>query len=155
MSDDIAYDTDYLAAEGLLVERLREELTTVPERHVLTAPDLAEVDEQQQFTPAVHVIYAGDEVVESDDARAGDGGEQIVRQRWYTVAAVRNVREPRAGAGAREAAGEILAEILPTLAGWVPGAGYGPLVRRQAPEAAYSHGYFYVPLLWSTTIATE
>lgn len=149
-----AYDTDHLALEDLLVSRVRDELAAdslVPERNVFTAADLADVEERQQQTPAVHVIYAGDELVGGGDA---EGGAQVLAQRWYTVVAVRNVRDTRGGAGVRTVAGPILARLIRALSDWTPGPGYTALIRRQGPEAAYSAGFAYYPLLWSSNIVT-
>ena len=51
--------SDYLFIEQLLIDRVT---AVVPDlKAVLTASDLAAMEEAMQITPAAHVIYLGDE----------------------------------------------------------------------------------------------
>jgi hypothetical protein len=137
---------NYLSAEQLIIDRLEAQIDGV---HVLSAADLSGVDETRQVTPAVHVIYNGDDLGD----RAGDGADQIVRQRWLTVVATRNVRNISDGKAAREDAGKIVLEVLDALAGWQPDGEHGNLVRIAGPSPAYRTGYLYIPLAWHTAVA--
>lgn len=145
---------DYLALEGLIVARLAAQ-TAMPAKRVLTAPDIEQVEEARQTTPAYHVIYAGDR------APSGGGGAarsryQVVEQLWLVVVAVKNVRDVRRGQAAREQAGPWVTELIAALQGWRPGDDYNELQRDLgAPPAAYQAGYFYVPTLWAVTFSTQ
>lgn len=136
-----------LAAESLLVARLQERLAHLdPRPHVVTAPDLAGVAEEQQFTPAVHVVYAGHRIAQEQ----GNGQIVEIEQTWHTVVAVRNVRSVRSGAAARADASVIMAAVFRALAGWKPDM---PNVRALRPansvSAGYTTGFGYYPLSWT------
>jgi hypothetical protein len=137
---------NYLSAEQLIIDRLEAQIDGV---HVLSAADLSGVDERSQVTPAVHVVYDGDDLGD----RAGDGAAQIVRQRWLTVVATRNVRAIGSGKAAREDAGTVILQALAALAGWQPSEEHGQMVRIPGPRPAYRDGYLYVPITWHTAIA--
>lgn len=139
---------NYLSAESLIIERLRTQVTGV--RAVLSAADLAGVEEAKQVTPALHVLYDGDDLGD----RAADGADGIVRQRWLVIVAVRNARGQASGAGAREVAGPIILQVLAALGGWQPDEEHGELVRIAAPRPAFSPGGFaYFPLAFHTAIS--
>jgi len=145
---------DYLALEDLIVARLQAE-TAMPDRQVLTAPDIEEVEEQQQTTPAYHVIYAGDRAAGGARGVAANARAQVVEQLWLVVVAVKNVRKVRRGKAAREDAGPWVTEAIAALQGWKPASGYSHVQRDlSAPPAAYQAGYFYVPTLWAVTFST-
>ena len=142
---------DYLAAEPLIVTRLRGEVAGVPSAHVLTAADLSGVEARAQHTPALHVIYDGDEPLgESGQSDAGD--VQITWQRWLVVVAVRSARDTTGGAGARALAGPLLVAVIQALAGWRPSADHSPLIRASAPRPAFDAGFAYYPQLYRTAI---
>jgi len=140
---------DYLAAEELIIARLTERVGSV--RAVLSAADLAGVQEAKQTTPALHVVYDGDRLGDS----AGRGIANQVYQRWLVITAVRSARGQRTGAGAREAAGPIISAVLQALLGWAPSDEHQPLVRTSAPRPHFSAGGFaYFPLAFETRIDT-
>lgn len=148
------HQADYLAAEALIVARLQEALADLPRLKVLTVADLAGVQQQAQHTPAVQVLYAGDQV--PGGAATDRGNYHALRQRWMAVVAVRSVRRQASGQAAREQAGPILSRTLQALAGWRPGQGYGPLVRINAPAPVFRPGgYGYFPLQFETVIVTQ
>lgn len=130
--------------EQALVKRLQDVLPG--DVHVLTASDLADIDEGRQPTPAVHVIY--------DGYRPGqgrpDGKATKIAQRWLTVVAVRNARGRGNGANAREDAIQLTSKIAPKLMGYQPGKDIAPLFLSAAPPPGGSDGFLYVPLAWST-----
>lgn len=135
-----------LSAEPLIVARLQERLAAlIPAPHVLTAPDLAGVTEEQQIVPAVHVVYGGFRVTQEQ----GNGVIVEIEQTWHTVVAVRNVRDARRGSETRAEAGVIMEHVFTALAGWKP-----PLERVRAlrpataPPAGYTKGFGYYPLSW-------
>lgn len=130
--------------EQALVERLKAVLPN--DVHVLTASDLADIDEGRQPTPAVHVIYDGYRPGESRP----DGKATRISQRWLTVIAVRNARGRGHGANAREDAMELTTQIAPKLMGYQPSKEIAPLFLSAAPAPGGSDGFLYVPLAWST-----
>ena len=72
---------DYLFLEPLLVERVRSELPGLA--LVGGVPDLATVAGQQQASPAVYLIYLGDELAAGPAALGGQGRVQTVTQRAH------------------------------------------------------------------------
>ncbi len=144
--------TDYLAAEQLLIARLR---SAVPGFHaVLGAADLDGVAEAGQTVPAAHVIYDGDALPGGDAARGGAGAAQMVAQRWMIVVAVRNVRQTLSGDGARGEAGPLISQTLAALSGWQPSPAFRPLRRVPGPRPGYNAGFGYFPLLFEAQLVT-
>lgn len=141
---------DYLAAEELIITRLGPSGKNVT-RHILSATDLAGVDEQKQLTPAVFVLYDGDRLGDS----AGRNSGQMIYQKWLLIVAVRNVKGQKTGKGARDEAGPIITKVLDAMLGWSPGTDYQPMQRVVAPRPGYSPGgYAYFPLAFETRVTT-
>lgn len=143
---------NYLAAEQLIIDRLKAAFSALPALagvHVLSAADLDGVEEARQLTPAVHVIYDGDDLGDS----AGDGVDHIVRQRYLTVVVTRNVRGIKTGKAAREDAGVIVLATLGALGGWQPSSEHGEVVRIPGPRPTYRTGHQYIPIAWHTAVA--
>lgn len=132
----------FLATEAALVARLTERLPATV--RVLTAADLASVAEGSQPTPAVHVVYQGHRVAE----RRADGRALRLTQTWLTVVAVRNVRDARSGAAAREDASALVDAVFAALMGWQPDGLARPLAAADAAQAAYVAGFMYLPIGW-------
>lgn len=132
--------------EQALVERLKAQLKeTMPNVHVLTASDLADIDEGKQPTPAIHVIYNGYRVKQNRP----DGKVAAVTQTWLTVVAVRNVRDRRKGAAAREDAIPLCQKITEELMGFHPQIAASPLTLTNAPAQGTNNGFLYVPLAFA------
>lgn len=134
---------NFLALEPLLVARLAEQLADLsPKVHVLTAVDLAAVTESTQITPAIHVIYNGHRVTESDST----GRKVRVEQTWLAVVATRNVRKLATGEAARGDAGRIAARVWQSLMGFKPVMLSKPLKLVNGPNGGFSAGFQYLPL---------
>ena len=73
---------NYFAVEQPTVDRLKAQVTLVDDQYVLTAPDLAGVAEGKQNTPALYLIYAGDQVPSDENARDEYGNVQVTKQQW-------------------------------------------------------------------------
>ena len=142
-------DAHFLAAEGAIVERLREQCPEA--RAVSTAADMQAIEQRQQTTPALYVLYDGYE----PEQAVGRGRVQRVTQRWLVVAAVRNVAAPHRGDAARDAAGPLLTHTLEALQGWTPARGYSPLRLQDAPGAQWMAGFAYFPTAWTTELTTR
>ncbi|MDC8804218.1 hypothetical protein PRZ61_12275 [Halomonas pacifica] len=148
------HDDDYLAAEGLIMAHLEAELADIQGLKIMTAADVGGVDFMRQHTPAVHVVYTGDQVPGGNATDEGD--YHVLKQRWMAVVAVRSVRDQVSGKASREAAGPILSRVLKALSGWRPGPGYGTLVRINAPVPQYHKGgYVRFPLQFETVLVTQ
>jgi len=134
---------NFLALEPLLVARLAEQLADMnPKVHVLTAVDLAAVTEATQVTPAIHVIYNGHRVTESDST----GRKVRVEQTWLAVVATRNMRQLANGEAARGDAGRIAARACLELMGFKPAMLSKPLRLVSGPNGGFSAGFQYLPL---------
>lgn len=145
MSINLAVTPDFaaneLAAEPYLLEHLRAHL---PERvRVFSAADLAGVQNQDAYAPAVHVIYGGE-----PGAAEGNEMQQRRRQRWLIVVAVRQIR---AIGEVRSEAGELLAQVRLALGPERP-AGLQTLVRETMPAPLYRDAMAYFPILYTLEI---
>lgn len=146
---------NFLAIETPLVERLKAQLADLsPKVHVLTANDTAGVEESKQLTPAVQVTYLGYDI---QSIPPMDASAVRITQHWLIWVCVRNVREARSGAAARNAAGALALRVLQALLGFVPIQGE-PAIRpehSQARSGASEAGFYYLPLSFSWTGAYE
>lgn len=145
-----AAEQDYLMLEDLLVARIR---SAMPElKAVLTAMDLATVQEQRQLEPAVHVVYAGDEVGSGAGMQGGSGAAQIAAQVWMVVLVVKfaGAASVKSGKGNRQQAGPLIAKLLQCLCGWQPPAPMSSLKRSNGPKVAYQNGFAYFPFNFKT-----
>lgn len=138
------HPNDFLACEPDIVARVKEALAdSRPQVHVLTSRELAQLKEEAQPTPGVHVIWNGFQVLESRE----DGAASRLDHTWLLVAAVRNVRTVRTGEAARVEAGALLARAGAALMGYRPRNVAGPMRLAPAPGAAQGPaGLMYVPL---------
>lgn len=138
------HPNNFLEPEAHIVARLKEALAGVkPAVHVLTAADLAKVKEENQPTPAVHVVWNGFRVLQARE----DGAAARLDHTWLVVAAVRNVRTLQSGQDARAAAGELAARAGAALMGYRPPNVAGPMRLAPAPGSGISAaGFMYLPL---------
>lgn len=135
------FSANFLALEPILVARLREFLPSTV--HVLAAKDLVGISEAVQPTPAVHVLYRGYRRGEPKPALRVE-----LAQIWWTVIAVRNVRDVGAGTDVRAEAGPLITATIAALDRYQPGAGFESLHLDNAPDAGYRAGHGYFPLGW-------
>lgn len=143
---------NFFGLEALLVDRLTSELADLtPKVKILTASDLAGVSEEQQFTPAVHLVYRG---YRTTDMRS-DGKVARMQQTWLAVVATRNARQLRTGDAARADAGQIAQRVLRALMGWQPNNFSKPLMLTDGPEAGFNGGFQYLPLAFTAELAVN
>lgn len=146
MSDPTVHPNNFLSPEPHIVARLKGALAgQQPAVHVLTEADLADVKENAQLVPAVHVIWNGFRVLEANQR----GDRARLEHTWLCVAAVRNVASARSGAAARQEAGELIALAGGALAGFQPPNTAGPLRLAPAPRGGSSKGFMYLPLAFT------
>jgi len=110
---------------------------------VMRAADLAGIDEQAQFTPAVHVIYAGYRPTRD----LGGGTIAEIETRWFIVIAVRNAR---GNVDTHEDAEPLLTAAFTALAGQKPTQDARPLTLSGGPQPSYNAGFAYYPLVFTT-----
>lgn len=138
-----------LILEPELLARLKEQLATLPTKvHVLTAADLADVAEERQLTPAVHLIYQGYRVLQN----RSDKRLARIEQTWLAVVAVRNVRTVKTGADARADAGVLASAVLMGLLGWQAPSAAAAMELANAPAARFSGGHQYLPQAFTTEL---
>lgn len=135
-----------LHLEPTIVERLKAVLPKAV--RVMSAADLAGVQQATQLAPAVHVMYQGYRVKKTE----ANDLVSLVEQTWLTVIVVRNARDQKAGADARIDAGPIALAVHQALAGWLPEGACSNLRLADAPNAGFDAGLFYMPLAWKTTV---
>ncbi len=146
----IEMQENFLALEPLIVARLKEQLADItPKVHVLTAFDLAGVEESKQFTPAVHVIFGGYAVVSTPRS---DGRAVRVSQKWIACPVVRNVHAARSGMATREDAGTLAQRVFQALLGFKPCNDITALQASHAPSGSYTPGFFYLPLAFTVEL---
>lgn len=144
---------DYLAAEPLIIERVRARCATeLGLRQVIGVADLEGVESARQVLPAAYVLYGGERVPEE---RTHRGAVQQVNQRWYVVLAQSNRRDASHGSDWRREIGGMLAALNAALQGWKPSAEHGELTKAAAPAPLYRSGYGYWPLAFNTRIVTR
>lgn len=136
----VSESNDFMSLEPHLVDLLRSAVYGMsPAVHVLTAAELADVQEARQPTPAVHLVYGGYRI----DQDIGSAWRLV--HTWYAVAVVRSAAQVRSGAVGRQNVGQLAAAVALALAdARVPGA-VGPLTLITPPSASYSAPYSYLP----------
>lgn len=140
---------NFMLLQSELVQRLHARLEAQhPAVYVLTGAELAEVVEEQQLTPAVHLVYQSYKVAESRP----DGRAIRIEQTWLAVVACRNVRSLKSGEAARDQAGALAYQVMTALVGWQPACGCKPLRLESGPAAGYSGGHQYLPLAFVAEI---
>lgn len=146
---------DYLAAEAFIIATLKAGLMQPGAgvvKAVLGLDELAKVKELSQFTPAVHVLYAGESPV------AKEGVNDEVRfefaQNWMAVVCVRTAETQAALATPKnKAAGEIISKVLGLLLSKQPGKMHTPFERGAAPKPFFDASFAYYPLVFTTNIS--
>ncbi|MBB4845027.1 hypothetical protein HNP55_003573 [Paucibacter oligotrophus] len=140
------HPNNFLAPEPHIVARLQAALAGLqPAVHVLTEAELADVKEQSQLVPAVHVIWNGFRVLEAGAL----GRKARLEHSWLCVVAVRNVAGARHGAAARQEAGELIARAGAALAGFKPPNAATPMQLAPGPRGSAGKGFMYVPLAFT------
>lgn len=141
-------DTDFLALEPLLMERIDSQCLGI--QFVLSAADVDGVQESKQRTPAAHVLYDGYSIQQDQVQRA------LIRQTWVVVVTVRHVGQRNQSALQREAAGPLVMEVVQALMGWRPGPEYSRMSLASSPyRPNFGRGFAYVPVAFTTDIKIE
>lgn len=130
----------FMALEPRLVELLKRALEGAsPAVHVLTAAELADVQESKQLTPAVHVVYGGYRIAQDI------GSAWRLEHTWYAVTVVRNVAQIRSGAPGRQEAGVIATAVALALADAQVDGAAERLTLITPPAPSHSAPYTYLP----------
>lgn len=136
------------ATEAAIVHRLQEKVGPLV-KSVFTAAEFADVDESSQFTPAIAVIYGGYAPTQTPGATIGK--IQEIEQTWLCVVSVRNAKNSRLRAGAREDSAPIAQAVIEALIGWRPDvAGEMPLKLAPSPGAQFNDaGTVFYPIAFT------
>ena len=146
-------NSDYFSLEPLLIQRLKD--AAIPGvRMVYSSAELAKVDEKMQITPALHVLFHGDNVLEGQGKQAEKGKKQAVSQQWMVVVAVNNATQTNPATEMNKQAGQIISQVLTQLAGWRPDQDHGELHRINGPGPDRRAGFAYYPLVFKSTVVT-
>lgn len=143
---------DYLFCEPLIIERIRAELPELVE--VLSAGELARVQDDKPICPAVYVIFSGDVI--SDSVESTGGIRRVVQattQLWTVVLAVQLADGRGLAEETNAEAGPLLAKLSRALQGWMPEDGLTKPMKRAAQplQPLYEpDGYAYFPVVWQT-----
>ncbi len=144
---------NFFNLEPVIMARLREQLAGLqPAVKVLTAADLDGVEENKQFTPAVHLIYQGYSVAES---LRSDNSAARITQDWLAVVTTSRKKAIRAGDAAREDGGVIAVRVCAALMGFRPAGSSKPMKLANAPNAGYNAGYHYLPLAFEAEMTLQ
>lgn len=131
---------NFMGLEPHLVDLLRTAVAGMsPAVHVLTAAELADVQESKQLTPALHVVYGGYRIAEDI------GTAWRLEHTWYAVACCRSAATVRSGQQGRQDAGLLATRAALALAdARLPGAAE-PLTLITPPAPSHSAPYTYLP----------
>lgn len=130
----------FMALEPRLVALLKTALAGMsPAVHVLTTAELSEVQESNQLTPAVHVVYGGYRI--DQDVGSAWRLEHV----WYAVTVVRNVAKVRSGAAGRQDAGAIATVVALALADAQVDGAAERLSLISPPIPSHKAPYSYLP----------
>ena len=130
----------FMALEPRLVALLKTALEgRSPAVHVLTAAELADVQEAKQHTPAVHLVYGGYRIDQDI------GSAWRLEHTWYAVTIVRNVAQVKSGAAGRQDAGAIATAVALALADARVEGTAEPLTLITPPAPSHSAPFTYLP----------
>lgn len=136
----LAETNNFMGLEPHLVALLKKALEgKSPAVHVLTAAELAGVQEVKQHTPAVHLVYGGYRIAEDI------GSAWRLEHTWYAVTAVRNLAQVKSGAAGRQDAGAIATTVALALADAQVDGAAEPLTLITPPGPSHSAPFTYLP----------
>lgn len=141
-------DGNFLAAEGLIVARLKSRFADPVK--VLTAADIGGAKSLAQWCPAVFVMFDGYQVVAGPDGSANRGAAQLLDQMWTCVCAVRSAADPVSGSAVRVDAGAMFDTLFKALLGWQPSTQFRQVRLRNAPKPNLADGVGYFPASFTT-----
>lgn len=145
---------NYLCAGQLMIELLAG---GVPELAAVEGSrSIKDILEGVVPTPAVLVVYQGDDIKPGDGYSAGYGEAQLVDQKWFIELIVHNHEDFTTGTGQLVEAGELMAKIMRVLAGHKLSSEHGELQRvNSSAQVQHSEGYSYYPMTYVTEVVTQ
>lgn len=126
----------------------------MPTMRVLSADDLAGITEANQPTPAVHVIYDGFRVTQTN----AQGKNAMTEQRWLAVVVVKHEgATAKAAAESKIRAAPHVDAVLSALMGWWPNARPGTpgLALATPPKPVRRHPFYYFPLAFTADVSVK
>ena len=140
-------DWNFNAGELDIARRIKEAVQTGPDawaRIVGTREDLEAIEEDQQLTPGVYVVYAGPAFKDSSPAGA------TVEHRWRVVLAVSSKAPGREASPRNQIAGKFLPSLLQALHGYIPEGSTTALVPVTPPPIWPNGSFTYYPLAFTS-----
>lgn len=132
-----------------IVERLRTRFAAEGQLvDVITAVDGASILDEPFTRPCVFVIFDSYLPVQEQ----AQGAIQQIEQKWAAILKVRQVSGVNLGDGAPMNAAEspVIDVMLGALCGWRPCTGFEPMRMGDGAGPAFSSGYAYYPLFFTT-----
>lgn len=136
----------HFAIGAEIVERLKAEVPELME--VYTSAQLGDAEEGSQVTPCCHVLYGGDNILDTTAGR----GTNIVKQVWVIVLAVQNSSAQLDVSMLQSEASLLITKILSVLQGWQPPSSARPLQRINAEKPQYRPTFAYYPFAFEGTL---
>lgn len=137
---------DYLFVGEALANHLKDAMPAL--KGIYTNADLKDVAEARQITPAVHIVYVGDDIGETPKDRGTQGAIQVVTQNWAVVLAVYHADPGNSGQGARREIGPLISALIRSLVKYQPKGCTMPLARGSPIQPYYSNGFAYFPIVF-------
>jgi hypothetical protein len=124
---------DYFAAEGVLANHLSN---VEGIKRVYKSREISDVTEGSQGTPAIHLIYYGDQLPDTSNG----GSLMQIKQIWLVILAIKTVQKGQ---------GELLTNVIQSLAGKTID-GMGTWLRVNSPvRPSFTKGFSYYPLAFT------
>lgn len=151
-----ALQVDYLFVGARIRERLADQvLQLATPGSIVDVENLSEQAIQRGVSDAIAFVgWDGDQFETGEQARAGGGRSQAMRQVWTVLVAVRNAAQ-QDGNARNVTVGPLLGAIHKALAGWAPPGGFRPLLRvpgRRPPQYASNVGLYPLTFEISLTL---
>jgi hypothetical protein len=131
-------EADYLFMQGVICQRIEEQT----QFNVRGIDSLVQATENDVRDAVVYVLYEGEKV----EDRAGNGSNQIIRQRYCMLLGLANATQ-NDEAARNSAAGPLLSKVHKALAGWAPEQAHGRTLKRtNGRTPIYSTNFGLYPL---------
>lgn len=134
---------DIYAPQSPIIERLEQRLKTrFRLREIYSDSSLADLAEDAVQAPALAVVPGSFQIIDVD----ADSGDTLLETRWLVVPIVRPANDRGRGTRARDAAGELVVEMIRALSAWKPADGFNPLLLRRVYPPRHLKSKVFIPI---------